>query len=422
MNSYQTSLMSSDCTGCSACVNICSHQALTMCEDNEGFLYPKIEKDKCVDCNLCRLVCPIQKPYINKYYNNQKAYVSSAVNTYFSHASATIGMCTMLAKWVIREGGIVYGCWLDETDWKPQHIRVDSEVGIEKIRNSKYAQSHIGNCFVNIKDELKKGKTILFVGTPCQVAGLKSFLKKEYINLYTVDLICHGVFSYKLLQKEIAYWERIFSGKVRNFQFRSKRKYPYSFGGVVNFDLFREGEFVKHIERYAAFSPVYRLYAYSPDSVWYNLRPSCYSCKFRDRNRIGDMSIGDPHGVSPLSLGRFSGKKYRKNGISLSLVNSYKGDIMLNGIKQHLRYKEIPFDSAFSQQALFPEKLDIPRERYEIYANYMKCDLGDIVERMYNINLEDENRKFEFEWKKRKIICDIKDAVKIIIFYKYWKK
>ena len=410
-----------DCTGCSACENVCGVSAISLKEDSEGFLYPEIDSDKCVGCNMCQKVCPVANSYSNALYDNKKAYIGVTKHTEYSKSSATIGVCTMISESIIKQGGVVYGCWLDETNWMPKHMRVDNLKDLELIRNSKYAQSRMGGLFAEIKTLLKEGTLVLFIGTPCQVAGLRSFLRKDYQTLYTIDLICHGVFSYKLLQQEVKYWEKKFGAKLRNYKFRSKQKYPYSMGGVVNFDLYDNDTFLKHIERYAAYSPVYRLYAYSPDRIWYNLRPSCYSCSFRNKERVGDLTVGDPHGVSPSCQGDLADYKWSVKGKTLLLANTSKGEKLLKDIDELTILKDIPMQEAFVQQALKPESLEIPKERSSFYDCIKQDNLGDKVESFYKIDLEKENRKFERRWKKRTLKGRIKRAIKKVIFYKFWK-
>jgi hypothetical protein len=137
----------------------------------------------------------------------------------------------MLAKHIIDQKGVVCGAWLDEETWTVKHILIADTNSIEKIRNSKYAQSELGDVFQRIKEHLLTGDKVLFTGTPCQVAGLKSFLRKDYENLYTIDLICHGVYSKLLLRKEIDFWQAKFSSKISNFKFRSKKYYYWADGG-----------------------------------------------------------------------------------------------------------------------------------------------------------------------------------------------
>lgn len=378
------------CTGCSACANICSHNAIVMAEDSEGFLFPEINEAKCVNCGLCEKICPAVG---NKQENaniNQIAYLVTTNEKKFYYKSATTGLCTMLSMSVVENGGKVFGVKLDESTWHAKHICIDDTKGVDEIRNSKYIQSELGDSFSKAKDYLTNGIRVLFIGTPCQIAGLKAYLGKDYENLLTIDLICHGVYSNKLLKEEIKYWEKKFHGKVTNFRFRSKRKYPWSKGGVINFDLTRLF-LTCHYEFLAPYSPTYRCYAYSVDGINYNLRESCYACPFRGKGRYGDITIGDSWGV-PLER-YFDSKKALRNGVSQVFVNNIKASHALSLISRSFEIKEISIDEAFIQPALNPTNRPIPSERKDLYGNIGKEDYGELVNRLLGVNIEKECQK-----------------------------
>ena len=315
----------------------------------------------------------------------------------------------MLSEWVISQNGVVYGVWLDESEWKAKHVCVSSKEELEKIRNSKYIQSDSGGCFKEIKEWLGQGVKVLFVGTPCQVAGLKSFLARPYDNLYTIDLVCHGVYSHKLLAEEVAYWEKTLGGKVEQFRFRSKEVFPWSDGGVINFDLMDKRGRKKHVERHGRFSPTYRCYAYSGDGLNYNLRKCCYSCAFRDVKRYGDLTIGDAWMIS---------EKYMKwnqvncdRGVSIALANTPKGIAMTEAVSNNVRLKEIPMAAAFVQPALMDEHRPIPTQRDELYARLGQEDYGRLVNRLLNVDVGSLYRKEIWSQKKKKIKKTIKKLV-----------
>ena len=166
------------CSGCSACANICPKGAIHMKEDIEGFLYPYVDENKCVECGLCEKICPMRHDVSNSDDVDQSCYICNTKQSQYYKNSATIGVCTMLAEETIHFGGVVFGCWLDESEWKAYHIEAHSIDELNKIRNSKYIQSNLLDTFVKVKQVLAEGKRVLYIGTPCQIAGLKSYLRK----------------------------------------------------------------------------------------------------------------------------------------------------------------------------------------------------------------------------------------------------
>lgn len=389
------------CTGCGACAQVCTHKAIEMKNDSEGFIYPVVDEKKCVQCGLCDKICPVTGTNTENSGEEQHCYVATTNEEKYYLESASIGICTMLSEYVISNGGIVYGSYLDESNWTAYHIPVKDVNGIQKIRNSKYLQSTTDDTFTQVKEKLNQDIVVLYIGTPCQIAGLKSFLRKPYSNLYTIDLICHGVFSPKLMPLEVDYWERKLGGKIKNFRFRSKRIYKYVNGGMVNFDLLTNGK-VKHIERYAASSPTYRCYAYADDGHHYNHRLCCYSCPFRSKKRYGDVTVGDPWFISNKDL---NSKQLKSTNTIRSLysVNTVKGEEMIVFIKDKIVEEEIDKTKAFIQPAFQSIKIDIPEKRFELYKLICKQDYGTLVEKLLICNLEDSQIAFKTKYKKLRL-------------------
>lgn len=179
-----------DCCGCAACVQRCPKQCITLHEDNEGFLYPQVDESLCIDCGLCEKVCPV----INQADERTPLGVYAAKNPNESvrMQSSSGGVFTMLAERIIDEDGVVFGACFDER-WEVVHSYVETKEALAKFRGSKYVQSKIGSTYQQVEGFLKSGRKVLFSGTPCQIAGLKKYLRKEYDNLLAVDFICHGV-------------------------------------------------------------------------------------------------------------------------------------------------------------------------------------------------------------------------------------
>ena len=381
-----------------------------MQENSEGFLFPVLDNDLCVNCGLCNKICPMGSTHQANSGQDQKSYLAISDNPEHYNKSATVGICTILARLFVENGGRVFGVCLDESTWKTFHICVSDNEGIERLRNSKYIQSDLQQTFSETKDFLKKGVKVLFIGTPCQIAGLKAYLKREYENLLTIDLICHGVYSYKLIRKEVEYWEDRLHGKVSNFKFRSKRRS----GGVINFDLKTTSD-LKHYEFFGPYSPTYRCYAYNGDSVSYNIRHSCYNCPFREQSRYGDITVGDAWFIDAA--------KYLnididwKNGVSHFFSNTKKGRQYINQILPLLKWAEIPLEDAFKQPAILPAHREIPAERDQIYkAIDTDENYAQIIKRLLHVDVE---QLYEEEQRKLRK-TEMKNFVKrILLINKY---
>ena len=379
-----------------------------MKENSEGFLEPSLNNALCVSCGMCESICPILNEQCNES-SEQHCYLVTTQHEQYYRRSATMGLCTMLAEHFLNEKGVVFGVWLDESEWKARHICISNTVDLEKIRNSKYLQSDSALCLEEVKAKLETGEKVLFVGTPCQVAGLKAFLGRQYANLITVDLICHGVYSYKLFREEIHYWESKLKGKVRNFRFRSKEVFPWVEGGIIYFDLLKKKGETIHFERHGKYSPTYRCYAYSGDGFNYNLRKSCYSCHYRNPARYGDLTVGDAWLVDDKYLDWNQINCSR--GVSLAIVNTVKGSELLNRVSAIIQQKEIPQEAAFVQPALLPASRTIPIARQELYQQLGKEDYGDLVNRLLNIDLEKLYERDQRQVKNKAIKKKIKELV-----------
>ena len=308
-----------DCTGCGACYNICPKNAITMQADKEGFKYPVIDKEKCINCNLCEKICPV----LNKVNSNTKetpeVLAAYTKNETERNSSSSGGIFYELANLILSNNGIVVGAGYDEK-FNVVHKIVYNKENLKELQGSKYVQSDTKNTYQETKEILEKGTEVLYVGTPCQIAGLKLFLQKNYDNLYTCDLICHGVPSPKIWQKYLSEY----NGKIQNCYFRNKDDGWNCFSMKIVFENNKFKRFKMTKDDFI------RLFLNN-----YTLRPSCYDCKFSKIPRIADISLGDFWGVEG-KYPEFSDDK----GISLVLVNSNKGQKLLEDIKDKIIYRE----------------------------------------------------------------------------------
>ena len=306
----------SKCCGCEACVQICPKHCISFNADNEGFYYPVVNSDLCIDCGLCEKVCPV----INKKEKRVPIQSFAAKNPCESERlrSSSGGIFIVLAKKVLNQGGVVFGARFDEK-WNVVHSYTESVDGIEPFLGSKYVQSRIGNSYVKAKEFLSAGRVVLFSGTPCQIAGLRLFLRKEYENLITVDLICHGVPSPSIWQQ---YLSEILmqhdNATINSIAFRDKHL------GWKNFSFIVTLSKVLSVDKKQTVS-ISHLHYEDPFFQGFNdynlyLRPSCMKCPARNLRSGSDITLADFWGIDTLF------PEYDDNkGVSVVMVNTELG-------------------------------------------------------------------------------------------------
>lgn len=314
---YFKTLSKYECCACTACEHACPVQAILFVKDNEGFMYPSIDKDKCINCGLCERVCPIEHPNYGNT-DSPSVYAAMVKDIQQRKMSSSGGMFYAIANWIIQHRGKVYGATMDAKH-QVMHIGVDNLVDLNKLRGSKYVQSDLQHVFLDIKQQLQKGRWCYFVGTGCQVAGLKSFLRKSYDTLLTSDLVCHGVPSQWLFNQHIQYLEKKYDGKLSDYHFRNNE----SWGGCEIFNITKKNGEVKRMK-----FPSYNLSPYLY-SFMYGMtsRYSCYNCPFACIPRQGDITLADYWGVK-----EFFPDIDSSRGVSLVLVNTEMGEKTLSCI------------------------------------------------------------------------------------------
>lgn len=356
-----------NCCGCGACANICPQRAIKIKEDECGFLYPVIDKKKCVGCKLCKKVCAYQ----NKTPQNEPIKVFAAVNKNESQLmnSASGGVFSAIAKQILADDGIVFGATLDfeKGHAVPHHVFVEKESELYRLQGSKYVQSAIGDMYILAKQFLDEGRKVLFSGTPCQVAGLYSFLNKEYQNLVTIDLICHGVPNAKFFDDYIQMETRKRKGKkVVGYSFRDKKK---GWGMNERIDIIDINGKLKNIYVRARANSYNTLFL---DGEIY--RENCYECKYATRLRVGDLTIGDYWGIEhehPELLGKYGYEE--KKGISCILANSNKGLAICKESSDLLQMNESTFSKVSNRngQLKQPSEKKESREKIlQLYSEY----------------------------------------------------
>ncbi|NJE43786.1 Coenzyme F420 hydrogenase/dehydrogenase, beta subunit C-terminal domain [Massilimicrobiota sp. SW1139] len=332
-----------NCTGCGACKLSCPTKCIEMIPDDEGFLIPKINKVKCIDCNICERVCPEINTLENK--NKGKVYAFYNKDSEMREKSSSGGFFYSIAEYVISQNGIVCGAIFD-SQMKVIHACSNSIDDVKKMMKSKYVQSDTRETFKEIKKYLEINYIVLFCGTPCQVGGLKKYLKKDYTNLITIQLICHGVPSPLLFEKYKEYLIKRFSlKKISEFSFRDNNKFIMSIS-----DGEKRKKWQGNTDRYLR-----------PFIKGKNYRMCCYSCKY-SQNHISDFTIGDFWGLEHYYENFCDGK-----GISFVMINSNKGKEIFYELNSETIEATYNLASKHNKNLLNPSPLD--KDRRDFYKN-----------------------------------------------------
>ena len=373
-----------DCCGCASCMNICPKEAITMEEDEYGFIYPIIDRNRCVKCGSCISACGYKKNH-QKYAT--KAVFAVANNDENSlKKSASGGAFAVFAKYIIENNGVVYGCSMENIDNKltPMHIRIDRKEDITKLQGSKYVQSDIGISYKNVKKDLLDGTEVLFTGTPCQVDGLKQFLKKDYDNLLLVEIICHGVPSKKLFQDFILYYGDKLGKEIKEFYFRDKSKGQGMVTRTFYTDL--DGNIKETVKNGQLLSYV------SLFSKSYTYRINCYSCPFATEERIADLTLGDFWGFHE-EYPSYKGKLSNGKGISCILANTDKGIKMIEKCSDDFTLMSSDFDKVSRHNAQLHSPSKYSKKRTVILDLY-KEDGYASIDRFFRTNYKKDIIKY----------------------------
>lgn len=297
------------CCGCRACEYVCPKSAITMKTDEHGFWYPEIDAEKCIDCGLCLKKCAFQSGYKTRMeFEPAYGYAARHKDMDTLMKSRSGGAFIAISDKVLSDGGVVYGVGYDEEEgfFKVIHKRAENAEQRNEFRGSKYVQSDLNNVFLRIKQDLTEGRKVLFSGTGCQVGALYAFLGKEYENLLTMDIVCHGVPSPKLWTDFLKMREKERNGKITAVDFRDKVRFGWK--------AHKESIWVDN-KRVSS-----RLYS-KIFSMATAMRPSCFQCIYTNRNRVGDITIADFWGDEKAVPGFNEDNK----GVSLVMLNTQKG-------------------------------------------------------------------------------------------------
>ena len=377
-----------DCCGCSACTQRCPKQCISMQMDDEGFLYPQVDSSKCIDCHLCEKVCPV----INQDEARTPLEVYAAKNSddEIRLQSSSGGIFTLLAEHIIKDGGIVFGaCW--DKEWNVKHDYVDNINDLQRFRSSKYLQSVIGDSYLKAEQFLKTGRKVMFTGTPCQIAGLKHFLRKEYDNLLVVEVICHSVPSPGVWQQYLATrlhtlkWEK---SDIREISFRNKNTSWKNYSFVIvnqNGNIFTELS-CKNLFMRGFLADLYT-------------RPSCHACPAKQLKSGSDITLGDFWGIESL-MPEIDDDK----GVSAIIVNSYKGKQVLHNINVELH--EVLYNELTTRNPAFVKSFPITPKRTEFF----KEDGSGFEEKIQRLTKQKKTIK-------KLIFCIVRKMIPDIFFY-----
>ena len=374
-----------NCCGCYGCYNICPTKAIEMVEDENGFKYPIVNKEKCVNCGLCEKVCPIINNKKEKK-KDIKVYACMNKNTDTRMRSSSGGIFSLIASYILDLNGVVFGAKFNE-NFQVIHSYIENKEELYTFQGSKYVQTQIGEMYQKAKEFLEQDKYVLFTGTPCQIEGLYSYLGKEYEKLYTQDIICHGVPSPIVWRKYLEEFNKKYNGKPKEISFREKRNMGWS-----NYEMKLQYSTDSYITSHN--KDIY-MKAFLSDIC---LRDSCYACNFKKKNRNSDITLADFWGIDNIDKEMNDDK-----GTSLVIINSKKGNQLFEKIKQNTIYKEEDFEEAIKYNPSMINSVKLHKNR----ENFFK--------ELENNNLEVLVKKYTKRPLYRRILGKIKRIIKKVI-------
>lgn len=385
----------SQCCGCEACVQRCPKRCISLVEDKEGFFYPQVDKKVCVECGLCEKVCPI----INQFDERQPQVVYAAINSDSDvrYSSSSGGIFSALADAVLSQGGVVFGvCW--DRDWRLIFDYAETKADLSRFRGSKYLQAHVGDAYVKAEQFLKSGLQVLFTGTPCQIAALKRYLKRDYDNLLAVDVICHGapspgVFRAYLSEEIVQVADRqqknsvslsskpyiaernvlnTAGWRIEDIQFRDKRLGWKKFSFTLHLaEASAEGD-ENTVSLSFPFDENIFMKGFLHD---FYLRPSCYSCRAKSGRSGSDITLGDFWGINELNP-----EIDDDRGVSAITINSDKGALWFDVLS--LQRYEVSYDDLCRYNPAFVRSVASPPQRAKFFKRYGKKSFFVLVENL----------------------------------------
>lgn len=351
------------CTGCMSCYNICPKGAIEIVTGKDGFQYPKINQEQCIQCGLCKKVCPVMNQLEENCYQG-KVYACKSKNDIVRMKSSSGGIFSLIAESILEKNGVVFGVRMNE-NMEAIHDYVESKEDLDLFRGSKYLQSQINNTYQKVKQFLKQKRKVLFTGTPCQVEGLLAYLGKDDENLYTQDIICHGVPSPKVWKKYMKYKSEKKGEYPKKVHFRKKDLLGWS-NFQMGYEYSNGEENIHHDD-----DPYMKLFLRN-----FDLRESCYHCHFKKIKRKSDITIADFWGINEVAP-EFNDEK----GASTIMIHSPKGEEIFENIKPNIEFFKMNIEDVIIHNSPVCKSVEYNTAREEFFKDLENQDFEFLVEK-----------------------------------------
>lgn len=375
---------SEKCCGCTACMSVCPKQCISMEVDGEGFLYPVVDQSLCIDCEACDRTCPFHHP--SESHKPEEVYAAINTNKGIRMESSSGGVFTMMAEKVINDGGVVFGAKYT-ADWQVEIVPAETIEELAAFRGSKYLQARMGNSLKQCKQYLRDGRKVLFSGTPCQIAGLKHYLRKDYDNLIAVDFVCHGVPSPKVWERYLKEVTEAGKRAIQDIKFRDKPQGWKRF----NFTL----EYNEDNKEYSMSSyngDNHYMRAFLSDMI---LRPSCYNCQAKSGRSQSDITIADFWGIETVLPSMDDDK-----GTSLVLIHTEKGKQIF--ADSRIKKEAVQYADALAHNPAIEHSARAHDHRQEFFKKLDQApDLLQLIDNELKPTLKQQLRKYYWRFKSK---------------------